>query len=275
MTLDQEFNHPVIGVIGGMGPTSTLDFQMKLFKEMGKILQPQRDQDYFRVVIDNNCKIPDRTKALLENAPSPLPYIEKSIKFLEHAGASILVMPCNTSHLYFDHVQQTTKIPLINMIEETIHSILKTDKNLGKVGILATNAVIQLGLYSTPLKKQGISIVLPRDDLQNEVHQTIYAIKKIPAYINLLVNMFPGSFENQQNFNVKEVKKILRSLRNAFIYFKNSGVTHVILGCTELSMLIFNPKDSLNTILIDPSLILASRAVELAHLSNLKCQEKT
>ena len=58
-----------IGILGGMGPLATAD----LFRKIVTLTDAARDNDHIRIYIDDNATIPDRTAAILEDGPSPLP----------------------------------------------------------------------------------------------------------------------------------------------------------------------------------------------------------
>ncbi|MBN2851084.1 MAG: aspartate/glutamate racemase family protein, partial [Erysipelotrichaceae bacterium] len=64
-------NDKKIGIIGGMGPEATAYY----YTQMIKLTGVHKDQDHFRVYIDSNAKVPDRTAAILGKGPSPVPYI--------------------------------------------------------------------------------------------------------------------------------------------------------------------------------------------------------
>jgi len=59
----------IIGILGGMGPEATADLFMRIIRAT----PVKRDQDHFRVIIDSNSKIADRTPAILGTGPNPLP----------------------------------------------------------------------------------------------------------------------------------------------------------------------------------------------------------
>lgn len=53
-------NDKIIGILGGMGPEATAEYYMKIIRAT----QAEKDQDHYRVIIDSNAKIPDRTAAI-------------------------------------------------------------------------------------------------------------------------------------------------------------------------------------------------------------------
>ena len=58
----------IIGILGGMGPEATAD----LFFRIIRAKPVKRDQDHYRVIIDSNSKIADRTPAILGHATRPI-----------------------------------------------------------------------------------------------------------------------------------------------------------------------------------------------------------
>ena len=106
----------VIGVLGGMGPEATID----LFQKIVKLTPAKKDQEHIRIIIDNNPKIPDRTKAILYNGENPLPELVKTAQNLERAGADFIIIACNTAHYYFHKIQKE----LLNESSSCIFHIL-------------------------------------------------------------------------------------------------------------------------------------------------------
>ena len=104
-----------IGILGGMGPLATAD----LFRKIVTLTDAARDNDHIRIYIDDNATIPDRTAAILEGGPSPLPAMTDSLRKLESCGADCLVMPCNTAHYFLPQLQSLTKVPFLSMLQAT------------------------------------------------------------------------------------------------------------------------------------------------------------
>lgn len=238
MVIHQTIDKPMIGIIGGMGPEATINFQIQLLSAMQKHLKVSRDQDYYRVLIDNNSQIPDRHKAFFENGKSPVSYLKKSLKLLEQARVSIVAMPCNAAHVYYEEIQQCTKTPILNMIKETVNTINISYGGIRKIGLLSTLGVGRLKLYHNILADYGIEVIMLDNNLEQDVHDVIYKIKG-------------------------KGQEIITPLKKAVDYFKMKEVRNVILGCTELS-LCMKQQDFLDMNLIDPMNILANNVVECA-----------
>ena len=131
----------ILGVLGGVGPLATVYFMDMLVK----MTDAQSDQGHIPVLCFNHSTIPDRTAYILDHrCPNPLPVMEADAKLLEQAGASYIVIPCNTAH-YTDHLQ-----------------------NVKKIGILATEGTIAAGSYQKACADRGLDFAIPdKSDLQS------------------------------------------------------------------------------------------------------------
>lgn len=220
-----------IGILGGMGPLATCD----LFSKIIQITDASCDQEHVRICIDNNTEISDRTNAIIRHGKDPVPEMVKSAVRLQSFGADVLIMPCNTAHYFYDRILPFVDIPFLSMIDETAKVI--SDRGLRKVGLLATDGMLQTAVYEKAFKKRGISIMVPPPE--NQVH-----------IMDLIYN---GVKAGNKEIDTKPTKKTIEDL------FRKGAQT-LVLGCTELPVAFdlygFDyPKT-------DPTLILASRAVQ-------------
>ncbi len=223
-----------LGVIGGMGPQATVDFFQKVLDNT----KAHSDQEHIHMLIDNNPKTPDRNAAVLGKGESPLKALVNSAIKLQTMGAELLAMPCNTAHYFYDDIIKFIDIPFINMIEEAVAIIRTKNTGVKKVGLLATKAVCDMGLYSRCLKKYDINPILPDARGRDVVTETIYSIKRDIRLVR-----------------TEDINDIIKDMRV-------KGVNIIILGCTELPMIIDKYPEGIEY--IDTTGILAKRAVELA-----------
>ena len=104
----------ILGIIGGMGPEATAQLYMKMIKAT----KVKKDQEHFRIIIDSNPKIPDRTRAILGLGENPVPMIIETARNLERMGVDIACIPCMTSHYFFDEIQSGVEMKIMNALEE-------------------------------------------------------------------------------------------------------------------------------------------------------------
>jgi aspartate racemase len=134
---------PLVGVLGGMGPAATADFYRKLIAAT----PARRDQDHLPVLIHAVPQIPDRAASFLQGAPSPAPMLARIAQQLQDAGASLIVMPCNTAHLWHDAVAQAVRVPVLHIVDPVLQALQATLPGVSKVGLLGTEATVRGRLY--------------------------------------------------------------------------------------------------------------------------------
>lgn len=228
-----------VGILGGMGPLATVD----LFNKIVTMTNANCDNDHIHILIDNNTEIPDRTSFILGEGEDPTSEIVKSATTLESMGADFIVIPCNTAHHFYDAVQSSVSIPVINMIEETAKSIVNMNLDSNKIGLISTTGTIFSGVYDTLFRKYGLEIVKPDTQGQQVIMDLIYGVK-----------------EGKTEFDLDRIYKVLQSLGD-------SGCSYVILGCTELPVAFQTLNIEGN--FIDPTRILAQAAIDSCLSTNM------
>ncbi len=218
-----------IGIIGGMGPAATVE----LFRRIVALTPARRDQDHLRIIIDNNPRIPDRTAAILGKRESPLPLLIETARTLERAGAELLAMPCNTAHFYLSQLQAAIRVPVVDMIEETVRAVRES-----RIGLLATDGTVKAEVYQRACAAHGVELVLPPPRDQRWLMEAIYGIKS---------GATPARFENG-------MEDIIGRLRAR-------GIQGVIIGCTELSLITIERS---SIAVYDALDVLARRVVEVS-----------
>ncbi len=200
----------ILGVLGGIGPLATVYFMDMLVK----MTDAESDQQHIPVLCFNHSTIPDRTAYILDHrSPNPLPVMEEDAKLLERAGASCIVIPCNTAHYFYEQLQKAVGVPIINIITETVAAITSRQPEVKKIGILATEGTIAAGSYQKACADRGVACAVPgeadRRSLMNIIYNQVKAGKE-------------ADFE--------EFMRIIGVM-------KHDGCDAVILGCTELSII--------------------------------------
>jgi aspartate racemase len=225
----------IIGILGGMGPEATID----LFYKIIKFTSAEKDQDHLRIIIDNNPKIPDRTAAILRKGEDPLLALQETARNLEKAGADFIIIPCNTAHYFLPSIQESVKIPILNMIEETAKETQKRIPQIQKVGLLASIGVYETKIYYQCFKKFNIEVISPEEKDKEEVMNAIYAVKA-------------GDLSNEVKGNIIKIAQKLI----------DKGAEAIIAGCTEIPLIL--KEGDISVPIIDPTQILAKAAVQKA-----------
>ena len=224
----------VIGILGGMGPQAT----NRLFSQIIDYTPADCDQEHVSVIVYNNPKIPDRTKAILSQDDAPAREMLKTALKLQEAGADFIIMPCNTAHYFLPQVEANLKVPVINMIGQTIDFINNNYPDAKKIGLLATSGTIKSGIYNTMFKPHNIDVIMPEHYSQEKVMQGIYSVK--------------AKKESKGRLLLEEAAKNL----------VEKGADVIVCGCTEIGLAL--KQEYVNYVLIDPSKVLAQVAVNFA-----------
>ncbi|TKC91837.1 aspartate/glutamate racemase family protein [Trinickia terrae] len=233
-----------VGVVGGVGPAATVDFMQKIVAST----PAARDQDHIKLIVEQNPQIPDRTGYLVGDGPDPTLSLYATCKKLEAGHADIIAIPCNTAHAYVDRIQPRLSVPIVNMLTETVAYLRERFPRLREVGVLATTGTVASGVYRRALAAQGLYEVVPGAELQARVMNAIYGEKGVKA-----------GFTSGQ---------CVADIRAAAAELAERGVQAIILGCTELPLLLPEPEfeslDGARAALVDPTAILAKRCVARA-----------
>ncbi len=220
----------VLGVLGGLGPMSSVYF----YEMLTTHTYAERDQQHINILISSRADTPDRTDFITgRSSENPLPTMVREVDKLARAGAEIIAIPCNTAHYFYDGVAKASSVPIINIIEETV-SFCKY-LGLRKVGVLATEGTARSGAYQAALEREGIEYMTCSDADQNTVSDIIY-----------------GSVKQGKEPNIDKFLAVADTLTA-------HGCERIILGCTELSLLKRNCR--LGIRFIDSLEVLAARAI--------------
>ncbi|MEM9297385.1 MAG: amino acid racemase [Bacteroidota bacterium] len=221
------FNEKVIGVVGGMGPQAGADLLSRIFK----LTKAGKDQHHKSVILMSFPKhIADRTDFIEGKVEvNPAINISKIIIRLETCGADVVGIACNSSHApeIYDRILEELdkagcRVQLLHMPKETCRFIKDKYPSISRVGVMVTNGAYQSGVYQGTLESMGLKAIVPGYEFQDQIiHRMIYH----PIY---------GIKSHAQG--IRDEVKIL--LDKALHFFRKEQVEALILGCTELSLVL-------------------------------------
>lgn len=224
----------ILGIFGGMGPEATAD----LYHQIVRLTPAETDQEHIPTLIYSLPQVPDRMASIRNQDLSIVPYLVEGVTRLEDAGASFIVIPCNTVHYFYDYMQDAVSIPIIHMIRETVNEVTRLYPDLERIGLLATTGTLESRLYEDELVKNGYQVVLPDDSVEIElVMKAVFGIKS-------------GS-DKQTNEDL---------LAKAGDHLVKKGAELIVLGCTEIP-LAFNPTRA-EVPVVNATKVLAEKAVQ-------------
>lgn len=134
---------------------------------------------------------------------------------LEKAGADIIVLCTNTMHVSSESIEASIKIPFLHIAKATGSQI--SELKLNKVGLLGTRFTMEMDFYKNILKEVfDIEVIIPDQKSRQIIHDIIYK------------ELVTGKIKDASREKFKSIINILEI----------NGAQGVILGCTEIPMLI-------------------------------------
>ena len=228
MTTDKK----LLGVLGGLGPMSTVYFCELLTAHTKAV----RDADHIDMIVSSRASTPDRTAFILgKSMDDPLPVMREETERLCRAGADLIVIPCNTAHYFYEGLQKTCPVPIVNIIEETVLHL--KSRGVSSFGLLATEGTVKSGAYQRVTDPLGVRCTVPSKSEQAVITDMIYSCIK-------------------QNKPVDQ--EAFWRVANALL---SRGCETLVLGCTELSLLKKSLPD--NELFVDSLEVLAHRTILL------------
>ena len=203
-----QWNSPVIGVLGGMGPAATVAF----LDQLVRFTAADCDQDHIDVIVTQHGSIPPRSDFILhpDRADDPTPVLLADAQKLQAAGADMLVMPCNTASYFWPAILAGIDIPGVSIVAITAERAAEVARG-GGVAILATAGTIEAGMYQRAITQAGGRPVVPSPGLQDALTRLIARVKAGDEAQLAALELCIGD-----------------ALQDADV---------VVLGCTELSVL--------------------------------------
>ena len=220
----------LIGVLGGMGPLATIDFMHKVLAAT----PADTDQDHLPMLVSSIPQVPDRAAAFRGDGVSPLAAMIASGQRLVRAGASLVVIPCNTAHLWFDDIQRALGLPMLHLVDAALADAVAAVGGSGTIGLLCTDATLASGLYV------------------NRAPQVRWAL---PTAHELRDGVMPGI----RAVKAGELDRGAELLGAAAQALARRGAQALVLGCTEVPLVL--GASNAPVPVIDATASLARRAV--------------
>lgn len=197
-----------IGLVGGISWTSTLDYYRFINEGVNAKLGGLNAAEciiYSLNFGDVQAKSWVNSYELLWNA----------CESLKKCGAEGIVLCANTAHLFADRLQEAIKLPIIHIGVETAKAVNKC--GFKKAGLLGTKFTMEMDFYRNKLEEYGLEILVPEAQETRDYIQ--YTVKE----------------ELGMGFVNPETKAQYITIVKELV---DKGAECIILGCTEIPMLI-------------------------------------
>lgn len=200
-----------IGILGGIGPQATGYIYQSIIKQSNLNHNAKNNDDYPYVIIAS-VPVPDFISNK-KNISLAKDMLVDAARGLVASGCEILCIGSNTVHILLEDIKSEVQVPFLSMVELVAADC--ATQGYKKVALLGTPVLISSKIYNRAMDVRGIELVTPSDEQEkvcDEVIRRIIAGKAIDDvkldYVDVLTAMF------------------------------NGGSEAIILGCTELPMVL-------------------------------------
>lgn len=220
----------LIGILAGMGPRSTAPFVDLVVDECQIQYGAKYDDEFPKMMI---YSLP--TSFYIDrpiNHELMKETIIEGLQKLESIGISFIAMPCNSAHIYFKELKESIKVPLLNIVEETVKKLPIVSQ---KVTLFSTSSTFESTIYQKGIINNGHEFIF-KDEWQVKLNNLIQNIKI--------------DKENTQNIDIWN--ELIEDV-------KKESVENIVIACTDLNVVLEKAYPSIN--IIDSSKCLAKSVV--------------
>lgn len=200
-----------LGLIGGIGPESTLLYYRKLVyaahERVGEHFFPNLTIESLNVFeVFRFCQAKDYDGLTA--------YLMTGINNLISAGADVVALTGNTPHIVFGELQAQSRVPLISIVEATRQEAQR--QTVGRIGLLGTRFTMEAEFFKQPFSDVGVDVIVPT-----------------ASEIDYIAGKIAGELERGI---------VTDETRNGFLAIvermrREHGIEALVLGCTELPLL--------------------------------------
>ena len=200
-----------IGLIGGIGPESTLDY----YRLIIRAFQERKSADYPEIIV-YSANLTELLKLMEQKRWADLTeWLLQKIEALRKAGAEFAAIGSNSPHVVFDQVKARSSLPLLSIVEAACEKARSL--NLTKLGLMGTLFTMQADFFQKPFRAREMSVVVPETDDQNLIHRKLFTEIEL------------GIIKDSTREELLAVAKRM---------IDRHGIEALILGCTELPLIL-------------------------------------
>ena len=201
-----------IGLVGGTGPESTLMYYKELNSRIDKITDGKHMPEIIIESVDFRRAwdyVSSEKYDILKE------YLSEKVHCLKKAGAEVISLTAVTMHIVFEDLVNDTGIPLISIPK----AVCKEVKNKGykKILLLGTIFTMEQDYMKNDFRDEGIEVYIPDENDRNLVAKRIFEELELGIV---------------KESTLKEFQGIINKIRD------QHGIDAVVLGCTELPLLL-------------------------------------
>ena len=204
-----------VGIIGGLGPESTVDYYQRIIALYRQRTADGHYPEFIVVSVDLRKGLDFMDANELSGMAD---YLLEAIGRLARAGADFAIISANTPHIVFDDVAPNSPIPLISIVEATCAAAKA--RKLKRLALFGTRYTMQANFYPKVFAREGIDLLMPEREDQDYIHEKYFS------------ELVPGKFLPETRAGLLTIVDRMKT---------KSGIDGVILAGTELPLLLRDP----------------------------------
>ena len=204
-----------LGIIGGLGPESTVDYYQRIIALFRERTGDRHYPEFVIVSVDLRKGLDFMESHDLSGMAD---YLLKGIDKLARAGSDFGIISANTPHIVFDEVASQSPIPLISIVEAT-RAAAKA-RELKRLALFGTRYTMQASFYPKVFSREGIELLVPGPNDQNWIHDKYFS------------ELVPGIFLPETRAGLIAIVDRIKA---------KSDIDGVILAGTELPLILCDP----------------------------------
>lgn len=200
-----------LGIIGGIGPESTIEY----YRKSVNIYRNQTQDGSYPPIHINSINMTQMLDLIgAGELDAVTQYLLGEINQLVKANVDVGLLASNTPHIVFEALSEQSPIPLISIVDVTCQAV--ATQGLARLGLLGTRFTMQGGFYQRVFSEQNIDVITPEAAEQNFVHG---------KYMGELVN----------GVTLPETRSAITKIIDRMM--DEDHIQGIILGGTELPLL--------------------------------------
>lgn len=201
-----------IGIIGGIGPESTLDYYRGIIDAFRDRIGGMNYPD----IIIYSADLTELIRILeAKDLDKLVEWLLARVDALQRAGAEFAAIASNTPHVVFDELARRSPLPLISIVEATCGKARSL--GLKRLGLLGTKFTMQADFFLQPFQAQGMTVVVPLSEEQQFIHEKLFSEIEL------------GIIKDETRDGLLSIVKLM---------IERDGIDSIILGCTELPLIL-------------------------------------
>lgn len=201
-----------LGVIGGVGPESTIDY----YKNLIAMYRERKSDGHYPQFVINSIDLQKGIDFLeADNLAGMVDFLLEEIQKLPKAGAEFGIIAANTPHIVFDEVKAKSPIPFISIVEAAAD--YAKSRGLKRLALFGTRYTMQADFYPKVFRRVGIELIVPEPKDQDYIHEKYFA------------ELVPGIFLPETRASLLAIVDRMKT---------SSGIEGVTLAGTELALIL-------------------------------------